>query len=72
MPTELEGKQECHRNSGKRILQEGAGGHAKLQTIQEIIKPGERPLNLATGKALETCVREFQWSHESGSYISVE
>lgn len=23
MPTELEGKQECHRNSGKRILQEG-------------------------------------------------
>lgn len=68
---ELEGKQECHRNQGKRILQEGRS-HAKLQNSQEVIKPGECPLNLTTRKALEAWVVEFRWSDESRSFISVK
>lgn len=71
MSMELEGKQECHRNGGKRILREGRS-HAKLKNSQEVIKPGECPFNLTTKKALGAWVVEFWWSDESSSYISVK
>lgn len=46
--------------------------YAKLQNIQEIIKPGVYPLNLARRKVLGTLVGEFQWSFGDRSYSLVE